>query len=192
MRFQFYIDQSHKDNRKWWIDINTGMPLKRDKTELLLLVNTEIAEAVEGLRKDLMDDHLPHRKMAEVEIADALIRIFDFCGGFGIDLDSETEKFSEEPWVDLTDLSYKSIYEDTISETLMSAMHNVTEAWNSYFNDFGRGVAESLYLAVSILLGAAHQLDYDIDAAYQEKRQYNAKRSDHTHERRRDPHGKKF
>jgi hypothetical protein len=33
-----------------------------------------------------MDDHLPHRPMVEVELADALIRIFDLAGGYGYDL----------------------------------------------------------------------------------------------------------
>ena len=37
-----------------------------------MLIVSEIAEAMEGERKDLMDDKLPHRKMAEVELADAL------------------------------------------------------------------------------------------------------------------------
>ncbi len=40
---------------------------------------------MEGERKDLMDDKLPHRKMAEVELADALIRIFDYAGAYGYD-----------------------------------------------------------------------------------------------------------
>jgi hypothetical protein len=35
---------------------------------------------MEGERKNLMDDHLPHRRSAEVELADALIRIFDYAG----------------------------------------------------------------------------------------------------------------
>lgn len=51
-----------------------------------MLVVSEIAEAMEGERKDLMDDHLPHRKMAEVELADALIRIFDYSWAHGYDL----------------------------------------------------------------------------------------------------------
>ena len=41
---------------------------------------------MEGERKGLMDDKLPHRRMAEVELADALIRIFDYAGAFGYDL----------------------------------------------------------------------------------------------------------
>jgi NTP pyrophosphatase (non-canonical NTP hydrolase) len=41
---------------------------------------------MEGDRKDLMDDKLPHRKMREVELADAVIRIFDLAGAYGMDL----------------------------------------------------------------------------------------------------------
>lgn len=76
----------HKANAKWWQDIETGEPIKRNKGELLMLIVSEIAEAMEGERKDLMDDKLPHRKMAEVELVDALIRILDYSAGFGYDL----------------------------------------------------------------------------------------------------------
>lgn len=72
----------------WWTDLKTGEDLhgKRNIGELLLLVVTEISEAFEGVRKNKMDDHLPHRKAVEVELADALIRIFDFAGAMGLDL----------------------------------------------------------------------------------------------------------
>jgi NTP pyrophosphatase (non-canonical NTP hydrolase) len=70
----------------WWTDLKTGEPLKRNKGELLMLIVSEIAEAMEGERKALMDDHLPGRPMAEVELADALIRICDYAGGHGYDL----------------------------------------------------------------------------------------------------------
>ncbi len=70
----------------WWTNMETGEWLKRNKGELLMLIVSEIAEAMEGERKDLMDDKLPHRKMAEVELADALIRIFDYAGAHGYDL----------------------------------------------------------------------------------------------------------
>ena len=59
----------------------------REKGTLLMLVVSEIAEAMEGERKDLMDDHLPHRKMAEVELVDAVIRILDYAGAFGYDVE---------------------------------------------------------------------------------------------------------
>ena len=76
----------HKANKKWWVDLNTGAPLVRNRGEQLMLIVSEIAEAMEGERKDLIDDKLSHRKMAEVELADALIRILDYAAGHGYDL----------------------------------------------------------------------------------------------------------
>lgn len=52
----------------------------------LCLVHSEISEAMEGHRKGLMDDKLPHRSMIEVELADAVIRIADLAGAMGLDL----------------------------------------------------------------------------------------------------------
>lgn len=71
-----YAVQCHAANYRWWHDIN-GKKLDRNKGELLCLMHSEISEAMEGERKDLNDDKLPHRKMAEVEIVDLLIRAFD-------------------------------------------------------------------------------------------------------------------
>ena len=51
-----------------------------------MLIVSEIAEAKEGHRKGLMDDHLPDRPMIEVELADAMIRIGDLAGALGLDL----------------------------------------------------------------------------------------------------------
>jgi NTP pyrophosphatase (non-canonical NTP hydrolase) len=81
-----YADESHADNAKWW-HREDGTRLERNKGELLMLVVSEIAEAMEGERKDLPDDKLSHRRMAEVELADALIRIFDYAAAFGYDLE---------------------------------------------------------------------------------------------------------
>ena len=78
----------HKQARDggWWTDLETGKPTERNVGELLCLVHSEVSEAMEGHRKDLMDDKLPHRKMLEVELADALIRIFDMAGGLNLDV----------------------------------------------------------------------------------------------------------
>lgn len=74
--------QIHAQNVEagWWDE-------PREKGTLLCLVHSEISEAMEGERKGLMDDHLPHRPMAEVELADAMIRIMDYAGAFGYDLE---------------------------------------------------------------------------------------------------------
>lgn len=53
-------------------------------TQKLALIHSEISEALEGLRKDLKDDHLPQYDMFAVELADAIIRILDLAGAFNI------------------------------------------------------------------------------------------------------------
>jgi len=70
----------------WWHDVHTKERLDRNKGELLCLIHSEISEAMEGERKNLQDDKLPHRKMAEVELADALVRCGDYGGGFNYDI----------------------------------------------------------------------------------------------------------
>ena len=70
----------------WHTNIETGELLERNKGEMIALIHSEVSEALEGERKGLMDDHLPNRQMAEVEMADAIIRIMDYCGRWGYDI----------------------------------------------------------------------------------------------------------
>jgi hypothetical protein len=79
-------DAIHHHNKKWWIDLHTGEPVERNVGEMLALVHSEISEALEGHRKNLMDDKLSHRPMIEVELADAIIRILDMGKGLGLDV----------------------------------------------------------------------------------------------------------
>lgn len=73
----------------WWNDLKTGESIitrPHVVGEKLMLAVSEISEAMEGHRKSLMDDKLPHRPMIEVELADAVIRIADLAGALGLDL----------------------------------------------------------------------------------------------------------
>lgn len=95
-------EEIHQSNvaAGWWIDLTstqgstnlveqarTGTRLgKAVVAEKLCLVHSEVSEAMEGARKNLMDDKLPHRKMIEVELADAVIRILDLGGALGLNI----------------------------------------------------------------------------------------------------------
>ena len=88
----------------WWTDLETGINLANEArkgtrlgkaivAEKLCLIHSEVSEAVEASRKNLMDDKLTHRKGVEVELADAVIRILDLAGALELDLDGAiTEK----------------------------------------------------------------------------------------------------
>lgn len=54
--------------------------------ERIALIHSELSEALEADRKDLMDDKLPGRTGVEVELADAIIRILDFGAWKNLDL----------------------------------------------------------------------------------------------------------
>ncbi len=96
----------HAANAKWWISLQTGERLERNVGELLMLSVSELAEAMEGHRKNLADDKLPHRKMFEVEIADCVIRLLDIAGGMGLDLGAAFEE----------KMAYNAIREDHKTE----------------------------------------------------------------------------
>lgn len=78
----------------WWRDTDTGEDVRAWPPKFfalwvgtkLALVHSEVSEALEGHRKGIMDDKLPHRPALEVELADAVIRIFDLSGGLKLDV----------------------------------------------------------------------------------------------------------
>ena len=77
-------DRVHATNvaAGWWTDLESGQSSlhTRNVGEMLMLVVSEISEALEAVRKNLMDDKLPHRPGLTVELADAVIRILDLAG----------------------------------------------------------------------------------------------------------------
>ena len=92
LSFNAFAARVRELNDKWWRNPEDGEPIERNHGELLMLMVSELAEAMEGHRKNKMDDHLPHRKMVEVELADTIIRIADYAGGFGLDVEGAIEE----------------------------------------------------------------------------------------------------
>lgn len=75
-------------NAGWWGGKSGPDPRNNHMcfSQKLMLIVSEIAEAMEGDRKGLKDDHLPNRDMREVELADAVIRIMDLAGAYNMDI----------------------------------------------------------------------------------------------------------
>lgn len=72
-------------NAGWHKEVAPEMVKYLQATQLMLIVS-EVSEAMEGVRKDLKDDKLTHRLSVECELGDAIIRIADFCGRWNLDL----------------------------------------------------------------------------------------------------------
>lgn len=74
------------DKCGWWKKGEGGEYLDRNKGEMIALMHSELSEALEGVRKNSDDDHLPWLKSEPVELADTYIRIGDYAGRFGFQL----------------------------------------------------------------------------------------------------------
>jgi hypothetical protein len=166
----------HAANEKWWTDLGTGVRIVRNKGELLMLMVSEIAEAMEGERKNLMDDKLTHRKYAEVEMADTVIRALDYAGGFGYEL----QEVASLPPV------------ENRGEALMRLTRLVSKIYDAETLDARMGIPHMLSKLIASCEAYCDACGYDLWGAYEEKMDFNRTRVDHTLEARRAAGGKKF
>lgn len=184
----------HVLNHRWWHN-DAGNRLDRNKGELLCLIHSEISEATEGELTGKFDDHLPLRLMAEVEMADAAIRIHDYAEGFGYDLEEACNQLLEIGWWQgcascgewATDIALMHMFVSYAMEVdLRSPSIIIARAPE-------RPVAEN-YLAQTLLLIARYcELhNYDLAGAIEEKLAYNQQRRDHSYEARAQANGKKW
>lgn len=147
----------------------------RSFNTFVCLFHSELSEAMEGVRKGLMDDHLPSYPMFQVELADFVIRCFDYLGS----------KFNDN--YD----AFEFIVRDGLSEIDMIAHlhHSISMSMDTNFDSCRNG-----YIASSIkgCFVFAEYNDLDLLQIINEKIEYNKHRADHKLENRAKDGGKKF
>lgn len=171
-----FATEVHRDNQHWWHDPATGEKLDRNMGEMLMLVVSELAEAMEGERKGLMDDHLPTRKMAEVEMADAYIRLLDIAGSKRTEID----KYS---FHDPVSFASKNKGEQLLR--ISNAVHGLRYKGTPSFD-------EQFHWTLKLIEMYCATHDYDLWGAIADKREYNKHRADHKPKARLAANGKKF
>lgn len=170
MSHQQLIERSHKQARDkgFW---NT--PLTFDMAMALII--SEIAEALEAYRKGRVNpdwnDTQAVKDSFEVEIADAIIRIYDWAGGNDLSFDRLSDFDTIVAWTN--DEGYN----------LMWLFNCVGETWNSTTDDMQR-MSEGLHYILSDLLSYCKFKNIDIEKYIMWKLDYNLNREY--------MHGKKF
>jgi len=151
-----------------------------------MLCVSELAEAMEGHRKGLMDDKLPHRKMAEVELVDFLIRAFDMAGGLRWDINSA----GKEGLPDLNEYGkhYAYMLSKDIPDNFAESLLRIVK----FIGDCHDYPVSFLRRAIVWTLGIMSKNGMEIEATFQEKMAYNAHREDHKLEHRAQPGGKAY
>lgn len=201
--FNKRAEEVHILNEKWWVDLNTGERIERNNGNLLMLVLTELAEAAEGVRKSLKDDHLPHRSMIEVELADALIRILDFAGGRNFSFDKNLGRVVNYSFFDKKDEEFAFFVKESRNdldigvdplEDLLELVKIVTNLHDLVKEPIQNVdlISENLSALVYGLYDYADNWNHDIEGSYHEKLEYNKTRADHKLEARRAEGGKKY
>lgn len=163
----------HVLNKKWWPENVKD----RSVSEILILIASEITECMEGERKDIMDDKLPHRKMAEVEMADTAIRALDVMGALKLEY---TTGDATDNWCEFLHAT------STKTDDLFTMICLVANS--DRFNHEKVFISNVLWLVIEY----CKKWGYDLWPAVREKLEYNKTRYDHSDEGRAAAGGKKW
>lgn len=182
----------------WWSD-KQGNRVERNMGEMLMLCVTEVSEASSAVSADLMDDHLPHREMIEVELADVEIRLLDICGSRGFDVGAVASALPRPlipSYANMGALDRKPrtlIFLLRIVNALSVAMEGARKP-DRIISIKGLGEFSALDVALARALLEVRTvgvlLHLDVAGAVDEKLAYNRQRADHKPENRFAPGGK--
>lgn len=174
----------HAANRQWWTNLDTGeYPIERNVGELLMLVVSEYAEAMEGDRKSLPDDKLPHRPMREVELADALIRLLDIGGAI---------RAGNLPGRDFSlNEGHRTIFRwsGNFAADLFLLLGHLVDGPNRFVHT---PLDVRVLYSIHGIVELAAFYSFDLWGAYEEKMIYNSLRRDHSREGRLAEGGKRY
>lgn len=182
----------HNQNKEagWWDE-----PVRPDGTTIAL-IHSELSESYTGHSMCLYDEHLPHQMNWLVELADTAIRIYDFFGFKGWDVELALRFVRENGIQDLeVETELDNSYSSYISEMhahVSNALEGLRKNLYVGVGDVEISVAAVELAAVLELLYAVVRWGYDLPGVIYDKRKYNAKRADHKRENRAQAHGKKF
>lgn len=164
----------------WWPDDSDLLT----KAQLII---TEIAEATEGARKDLMDDHLTHRKMEEVELADTLIRTLDLGAFAALKYKGSTIATDIEDEV-IANLDHPAGLHFIISAFAVAFGTLFTKTTGEHYENNDEAYSN----LIDAIMVVSNIRQYDLLTTVDEKLIYNSQRADHKLEAREAEGGKKF
>lgn len=180
----------HKENEKWWLSLDTGEPIDRPIGQMCMLMVSEVAEAMEGARKGLQDDKLPHRPMLEVEMADVVIRLADLAGALRLTLYTYDVALDSED----TGTNLLHICDDIIK--FYREFDQIETVSIDTFRELSVIGHDMLCNAASAILARVSMFCFenglDLWGAVEEKRAFNREREDHKVEARKLEGGKKW
>ncbi|UUW39237.1 hypothetical protein [Vibrio phage Artemius] len=158
----------HEQNveKGWWNE-------PRCFSTMTNLFISENSEALEGDRRNLMDDKLPNYPMRVVEIADMCIRVFDYLGSV-----CNTE-FVEN-------LPQRYYRNEDFQWNLSMCSKQLTDAWfdNECLLAKRASYCKPLHHAIAIGFQMIREMGYDPIEIILEKHDFNAVRHDHKLENR--------